>query len=87
MKHCLTFILIISLSSFSLAKTEPVFPDIELPKSLYSIQQEIEKNNQAVLSKITKKTVKQFIILVKKMIKMKPHYYPIKKTHFIIVLY
>lgn len=55
MKHYLTFILMIVLSSFSWAKTEPVFPDIELPKSLSSIQQEIEKNNQAVLSKITKK--------------------------------
>lgn len=54
MKHCLTFILIISLSSFSLAKTEPVLPDIEMPKQ-FSIQKEIEKNNQNVLSKITKK--------------------------------
>lgn len=44
----------ISLSSFSWAKTEPVLPDIEMPKQ-FSIQKEIEKNNQNVLSKITKK--------------------------------
>lgn len=69
----------IFLPSFSLAKTEPVLPDFDLPKQ-FSIQKEIEKNNQDVLSKITKKDGKTIYYFGKKNDKSKISLVPNKEN-------